>query len=250
MKGSFVICAVVAVVGGTVSEGRASSLAVDMGVGYRSWKRGDTTLSRSFVQIVPSVSSGPWRVATPVAVAFRGSQGPTSFGNPLAFKSDDWVNLDVEVGYSVGRTRVTIQHDSLQLLSSGVMPERGFGDVETDNRLLVHRTVGRIGGLRLHGIGGYWGIDRWTETDHGRCRGPVVGFGVDSAAAEGLAPVGQVLIGSEAGGRFSAGQLGLRYRRATWNLEATLEARRYPASGALFPRDERRLSMALIKSLR
>jgi hypothetical protein len=251
MKGSLVICAVVAVVGSAVPEAAAGGLAVDAGVGYRSWSRGDISLSRSFVQIVPSYTSGRWRLAAPVAVAFRSSEGPFSFGNPLAFKSDDWVNLDVEVGYVVGKTRVTLAHDSLQLLSSGRMPARGFGDVETDNRLLVHRSMGRLGGAHLNAIGGYWGMDRWTETDHGRCRCPVIGFAVDPAEKDGLAPRGFVLVGSEGRGRFAGAQLGLRYRRDTWQLEATAEARRYPAGGGpLFGRDEQRTSLALIKSLR
>jgi hypothetical protein len=251
MKGSLVICTVVAVVGSAVPEAGARGLAVDAGVGYRSWSRGDQSLSRSFVQVVPSFTTGRVRMAAPVAIAFRGSEAPFSFGNPLAFKSDDWVNLDLELAYEIGKTRVTLAHDSLQLLSSGILPARGFGDVETDNRFFVHRSVGSLGGARLSAVGGYWGTDRWTETDHGSCRGPVIGLSVDPAGKQGLAPQGIVLVGSEAGGQFTSAQLGLRYRRATWQLDATAETRRYPAGGgALFSRNERRLHLALIKSLR
>lgn len=251
MKGSLVICAVVATVGSIVPQARAGGLAVDAGVGYRTWSRGDVTLSRSFAQVVPSYTSGRLRLAAPVAVAFRGTQAPASFANPLAFKSDDWVNLDIEASYRVGDTEVTLYHDSLQLLSSGRMPERNFGDVETDNRLLVHHPVARLGGARIAAMGGYWGIDRWTETEHGHCRGPVLGVGLRPQTGDGLAPHGFLLVGSEAGGRFAGGQFALRYRHSSWQLEAVVEARRYPSGGRpLFTRDERRMSLALMKSLR
>lgn len=251
MKGSLVICAVAAAVGSAIPEARAAGLAVDAGVGYRTWSRGDVTLSRSFVQVVPSYTAGRLRLAAPVAVAFRGTQAPFSFANPFAFKSDDWVNLDIEASYRAGDTVISLYHDSLQLLSSGQMPRRHFGDVETDNRLLIHHTVARVGGARLNAVGGYWGIDRWTETEHGHCRGPVLGVGLAPRGDEGLAPHGLLLVGSESKGRFVGGQFALRYRRASWQLDAVAEARRYPSGDrSLFTRDERRLSLALSKSLR
>jgi hypothetical protein len=250
MKLPLVICGAAVVMGTVMPEARANGLAVDTGVGYRSWSRGDASLSRSFVQVTPAYSSGRWRVAAPVAVAFRSSEGPFSFGNPLAFKSDDWVNLDVEASYTSGRTRVTFQHDSLQLLSSGRMPSQGFGDVETDNRLFAYRGLGRVGGSRLQGVAGYWGMDRWTETQHGQWRGPVLGFAV-TPEGEGLAPLGQLLVGRESSGQFTSGQLGVRMRRATWQIESTFEVRRYPSgTGALFARDESRLNLVLVKSFR
>lgn len=229
---------------------RGEGLAVDIGAGYRSWKRGDVTVSRSYVEVAPSYTTGRWRLAAPVKVAFRATDAPFSAANPLAFKSDDWVNLDVELEYRGRRTRVTLQHDSLQLLSSGVLPERGFGDVETENRLLVHHAVSRLAGARLNALGGYWGMDRWTQTQHGRCRGPVFGVGLEPSA-DGWAPVGLLLVGHAGDGTFHTAVLGFRYRRASWRVEGLLECRRFPGGErVLFGRGERRWNLALVKGLR
>jgi len=251
MKGLLLICCVVSSTGLIVTEAGAGPLAVDAGFGYRTWTRGGTTLARSYVQVVPSYQTGRWRLAAPVQIAFRTAQGPFSFGNPLAFKSDDWVNLDVELGYTLGRTTFTFQHDSLQLLSSGRLPSHGFGDVETENRMLAHRTVGQVAGARLNAVGGYWGMDRWTDSAHGQCHGPALGVEMAPGEGDGWAPNVLLLLARNGGGSFELGAVGLRYRRASWQVEANLESRHYPGSGqSFFDRSDHRWNLAIIKSLR
>jgi hypothetical protein len=252
MKGSvLVVCCVVTFAGFAMTEAEAGPLAVDAGFGYRTWTRGDTTLARSYVQVVPSYQNGRWRLATPVQVAFRSAEGPFSFGNLLAFKSDDWVNLDVELSYALGRTWFTFQHDSLQLLSSGRLPQEGFGDVETENRMLVHRAVGQAAGARLAAVGGYWGMDRWTDEAHGQCRGPALGVELEPTGRNGWAPRALLLLGRDAGGSFGAGTLGACYRRGTWQVEANLEHRSFSGDGqSFFDQSDRRWNLAVIKGLR
>jgi hypothetical protein len=251
----------------------AQQLNVGVGFGYEMQDRHAVSLSRSFLEVAPTYTRGRVTVTAPVQVAFRYTGvGPTA-SDPLGFKSDDWVDLGATGSYRVGKTQLEWEHHSHQLLSSGILPPAGFGDVERDDRVLARvplwgQTSALARGARpanveaapaprkpaLRGIGGYWRMDRWTEDDHGNVGGPVLGLEGMLPLSRRLSLRAQVLGGQTVSGSRAFGEAfaTLRYQQGPWFATAQWKTRAIGGSAMpeYFAKHERTVTLCVGAELR